>query len=260
MKWLVAPVLFGALVTLAPAAASATVPAPPGAGSTVTTDPATADTSESPAAAPLASDTDTGAAVPAPVAAPSAPLVQIPAGCESPPVASVVFVGRLVAKDYRVARYHIDQVRAGSAAGYAFGDLIDVRYDKDVEFLDLNHDYLVGAVPQGADLVLTSKVREAKPILGGNAIIGLTEKGVDCPTLEDPVRTFHVDGSPIDAGMLKGLAADKQGIALAFAKPIGVVIAIILVLVLVRWLFAGIFIAFRRAAEGEPTARDHGAL
>lgn len=255
MKWLIAPIVLCAAACIGAGAAGATAPPTtvPGAdGATTTILPA--DTTVPETTLPL-SQGESGAVVPAPAESPSAPLLQIPAGCENPPVASVVFVGRMIAKDYRVARFQIEQVRAGTTTGYALGDLIDVRYGNDVQFLRTNDDYLVGAVPQGTDLVLTSTVREAKPILGGNAVIGLTEKALSCPTIEDPVRTFHVDGSEIDAGMFQALSDDKRGIALAFAKPVAVVVVVVLVLVLIRWLFTAIFASVRRAADGEPIRR-----
>jgi hypothetical protein len=213
-------------VALMPAvvfAAGASTPPPPDGGATTTTTPAA-----------------------------SAPLVPIPEGCPEPPVASVVFVGRVIAKDFRVARFQIDQVRAGTTVGYALGNLIDVRYGSDVEFLNTDDVYLVGAVPQGVDLALTSKVREAKPLLGGNAVVGLTEKSSECPKIEDPVRTFHPDGSAIDASMFKGLASKKKQIALAFGKPILAVVGIVLGLVLIRWLFTAVALAVRHAAEKDP--------
>ncbi len=259
MKWLIAPFVLGAAACLGAGAAGATAPpnTVPGADGATTTTLATtltADTSVPETTLPL-SQGESGAVVPAPPESPSAPLLQIPTGCEGPPVASVVFVGRMIAKDYRVARFQIEQVRAGTTTGYALGDLIDVRYGTDVQFLRTNDDYLVGAVPQGTDLVLTSKVREAKPVLGGNAVIGLTEKARSCPAIEDPIRTFHVDGSEIDAGMFQALSDDKRGIALAFAKPIAVVVVVVLALVLIRWLFTAIFVSIRRAADGEPIRR-----
>jgi hypothetical protein len=219
--------LFVSMPAMAPAAvASGTaVPAPPDGGATTTT------------TAPAA----------------SAPLVPIPEGCQKPPVASVVFIGRVLAKDDRAARFQVEQVRAGTTAGYALGNLIDVRYESDIEFLNVDDEYLVGAVPQGIDLALTSKVREAKPLLGGNAVVGLTEKSSECPRLEDPVRTFHVDGSPIEASMFKGLSSKKKQIAMAFIKPMLAVAGIVLALALVRWLLTAIVLAVRHAAENDPS-------
>jgi len=179
----------------------------------------------------------------------STPLLVIPEGCQEPPVASVVFVGRVIAKDSRVARFQIEQVRAGTTDGYALGNLIDVRYNSDVEYLNTDEQYLVGAAPQGVDVALTSKVRAAQPLLGGNAVVGLTEKSSECPRVEDPVRTFHVDGSAIETSMFKGLSAKKERIVAAFAEPVLTALAIILGLVLLRWLVTAIALAVRRAAE-----------
>ncbi len=67
--------------------------------------------------------------------------------------------------------------------------------------------------------------------------------------IEDPVRTFHVDGSEIEASLLKGLSSRKKDIALAFAKPILAVFAIVLALVLIRWVVTALYVAIRRAAE-----------
>jgi hypothetical protein len=235
VRWLVVPALVCAVLSGAPSAVLsdtvfADAPAPPGDA--------------------IPGDTTTTTLDPAGLAS-SAPLVPIPEGCPKPPMASVVFVGRVVAKDYRVARFQIEQVRAGSANGYQLGNLVDVRYDNDVEFLNTDDVYLVGAVPQGVDLALSSKVREAKPLLGGNAVVGLTEKSSECPKIEDPVRTFNVDGSEIGASIFKGLAKKKKDIALAFAKPILAVFAIVLVLVLIRWLLTAIVVAVRHLAEND---------
>lgn len=230
MRWLALPMVWAALFVSMPAMAPAAVasgtavPPPPDGGATTSTAPAA-----------------------------SAPLVPIPEGCQKPPVASVVFIGRVLAKDDRAARFQIEQVRAGTTAGYAVGNLIDVRYGSDIEFLTIDDEYLVGAVPQGIDLALSSKVREAKPLLGGNAVVGLTEKSSECPRLEDPVRTFHIDGSPIEASMFKGLSTKKQQIAMAFAKPMLAVAGIVLVLALIRWLLTAIALAVRHAAENDPS-------
>ncbi len=195
---------------------------------------------------------ETGAVVPPPAAVQSEPLVQYPPGCDKPPVASVVFVGTVVAKDYRIARYRVEQVRAGDASHSIASGLIDIQYDNETQFLKVNQRYLVGAAPVGAGLTLNSKVREVKLLFGGNAIIGLTEKSRQCPTVEDPIRTLRLDGSPIDAGMLTGLTSAKKKIAWALLEPLLAVAGIVLVLVLIRWLFAAIFVSVGRVADGEP--------
>jgi len=249
MKWLAACVLCTVASLVAPLSASATAPpAEPTSGSAPPdTSTAATETTVAPAALP-----ETGAAVPAPAAGASAPLVAIPNGCPAPPVVSVVFVGTLVAKVTGIARYRVEQIRAGNADSYIVGGLVDIHYDNETQYLEPNKEYLVGAVPLGPDLVLSSKVRESHALFGGNAVIGLTEKNLACPRIEDPVRTLHIDGTPIDNGLLKGLTHDRRGLMLAFLIPTAVAFAIVLALVLVRWLFTLIFVAARHAAEGEP--------
>ena len=265
-RLLVSVALLGA-VLWAPQAARATIPPEqppdttlPGAG---TVDPNATSTTVDPASTttqPIIIEPDAGAPVPAPAAQLSEPLVQTPHGCLGPPIATAVFVGRVVAKDYRVARYHLEAVRAGTVDGYALGDLIDVRYGNEVQYLQVGDEYLVGAAPEGADRALSSKVRPAEPLFGGNAVIGLTEKASDCPIVEDPIRTLHPDGTEIDAGLLQALSNDKQGLFLAIAKPLIAVFAIVLGLVLIRWLFSAILAAVRHAADGEPTRRSSPPL
>lgn len=260
MRRLLGTVALLGAVLWAPRAALATLPPeqPPVAGvPSVVVDPTAPSTTVDPASAttlPIIIPPEAGAPVPAPSAQPSAALVQIPNGCLAPPVAAAVFVGRAVAKDYRVVRYQIEAVRAGTVDGYALGNLIDIRYGNEVQYLRVGDEYLVGAAPQ--DAVLTSKVLPAEPLFGGNAVIGLTEKASDCPVVEDSVRTLHPDGSEIDAGMFQALSKDKRGLVLAFAKPLIAVFAIVLGLVLIRWLFTAILAAVRHAANGDPVRRS----
>src|SRR5918994_5780 len=74
------------------------------------------------------------------------PLVEIPVGCPIQPLPDVVFVGTLVASDYRTARLRIDQARAGDIAQFAAGDLVDVRYGIDTKYLREGRQYLIAAV------------------------------------------------------------------------------------------------------------------
>ena len=184
-------------------------------------------------------------------AAVSGPLVAIPSGCAAPRSATVVFVGAMVAKDARTARFRLEQVRAGSAESYAANGLIDVRFDDDVRFLSADQRYLVGAAPLDGSLVLASKVRDSKPLFGGNAVIGVNDKTLECPTVDDPVRALHVDGSEIDSGVLNGLVGAKRQIVMAVAVPVFWAFVVVIVLVLFRWLLAAMLVAVRRAAAGE---------
>ena len=184
-------------------------------------------------------------------AAVSGPLVAIPSGCAAPRSATVVFVGSMVAKDARTARFRVEQVRAGSAESYAANGLIDVRFDDDVRFLSADQRYLVGAAPLDGSLVLASKVRDSKPLFGGNAVIGVNDKTLECPTVDDPIRALHVDGSEIDSGVLNGLGGAKRQIVMAVAVPVFWAFVVVIVLVLFRWLLAAMLVVVRRAAAGE---------
>ncbi len=237
------------LSTAVSATAAATVPGGTDESSTSTTVEATLETT--PETTPQILAPDSGAATPAPVLAASAPLVQIPTGCPSPPVASVVFVGTLLVKDRNTARYKVGQVRAGDADDYIVTDLIDIRYQNETQFLTVGEQYLIGAAPSGTRFALSSKVRETDLLFGGNAVIGLTEKSTECPVIEDPVRTLHLDGTDVANSLFTGLKDSQRNIVLAFVSPIAVAFGILLVLVLIRWLFTAIFVSARRAADGE---------
>ena len=202
---------------------------------------------------------DSGAEVPPPVSTPSAPLIQTPAGCPPPPLATVVFVGTLVAKDRNTARYQVDQIRAGSADAYIVTGLVDVSYVDETQYLSVDDRYLVGAVPSGVNLALSSKVRAANPLFGGNAVIGLTDSDTECAAVEDPIRTLHLDGSEVENSLFTGLKGSSRQIALAFLQPLAIAFGVILALVLVRWMFTAFFVSMRRAVDGEPITTLGGA-
>ncbi len=162
-----------------------------------------------------------------------------------------MFVGLMLAKDARTARFRLEQVRAGSAVGYAVTDLIDVRFDDDVRFLTSNEEYLVGAAPLDGNLVLASKVRDAKPLFGGNAVIGINNNTVECPTVDDPVRTLRVDGTPIDSGVFRGLKGAKRDLLLAVVIPVVWAFLIVMVLVLFRWILMAMLVMVRRVVDGD---------
>ena len=190
------------------------------------------------------------------------PLIPVPPGCDGPPEVAVVFEGTLLAKDTRTGRFKIDQVRAGSSAAYEISGLIDVRLGDDVRFLHNDQHYVVGAAPLGPNLPLGSTVREAKPIFGGNAVIGLDESSLQCPTFDNPVQVLNIDGSPIDTGVLSGLSNSTGRMGRAVLIPALIAFAILVGLVLIRWFFTGMFRYAQRSAHEDRTAprreRSHG--
>lgn len=262
MKRIVALVVmaaFGASIWSAGATAAPPDPVPPdGSISTAVVDPA-AETVETivPDTEPQILDPDAGAATPAPAFTPSAPLIQIPSGCPTPDVAMVIFVGQLVIKDRHTARYQVIQVRAGNADSYTVSRLIDIRYDNETQYLNVGDRFLVGA-KQGDGGRLVSKVQATDLLFGGNAVIGLSDKNQDCPVLDDQIRTLHTDGTDVETSLFAGLSGSKKSIVLAFGRPLLVVFAVILALVLLRWLFTAILVAVRRAADVEPVTSGSG--
>lgn len=197
-------------------------------------------------------------AAPAPEPGAPAPLIPVPAGCVAPPPAQVVFLGELVAADFRTGRFAVDSVRAGSADPWRGGNLIDVRYGDDVRYLDIGQRYIVGARVDSETGVLSSKIREPAPIFGGNEVVGVDDTDLDCPVFEDPVRTLRRDGSSVDSGLLTPLTDDTGGLVRAVVLPTVVAAGLIVTLALVRWGLTGLvasIVALFRAATTSPEER-----
>ena len=106
------------------------------------------------ALAPVAAHAQT----PAPTV-PRQGLVEYPEGCPTGALPDVVFVGTVQGTDYRTARFHIDQVRAGDLSQFAVGELVDVRYGVDTKYLDQGEQYLIGARYDATAGLLSSKVQ-----------------------------------------------------------------------------------------------------
>ncbi len=179
----------------------------------------------------------------APAAADGSPrqwLVPIPTGCPAPPLPDVVFLGTLQAKDFRTGRFRIDQVRAGVIERYSYGDVVDVRFGIDTKYLETGTQYLIGASLDPETAVLTSKIRAAEPLFGGDEVIGASETDVECPVLGDPVRTLLPNGSSVDSGVLTPLTDSKRSLLRALLLPLGVALAVMFGLVALRWLLTGI--------------------
>jgi hypothetical protein len=143
----------------------------------------------------------------------------LPPGCEAPDPARATFVGELTAKDSRTARFRIEQLRAGTLAGFEVSGLVDVDYFDDVRYLEVGESYIVGAGTDGVTGRLVSTVRQPAPLFGGNQVVGIDDSDVDCPVFEDPVRTLMTDGASVESGVLAPMAADSGGIARALLLP-----------------------------------------
>ncbi len=172
---------------------------------------------------------------PAPIAVDQG-LIPIPIGCPRPDPAAVAFVGTMIGKDdvTEVVRFRIDQLRAGSATPWEVDGLIDVRYGDDYRFLVKGDQYLIGAGSDPVYGVLSSTVRPAEPTFGGNDVIGVDDLAVDCPRLDDPVRTVNLDGTSVDSGVMSLLTDDRRLLLATLAVPAALVFAALLALVVLK--------------------------
>jgi len=137
------------------------------------------------------------------------------------------------------ARFRLDQARAGSLDRFTFNGIVDVRYGADTKDLEKGEQYLIGASVDPATGVLSSTVREAEPAFGGDGVIAAAQQDLKCPTLVDPVRTLHTDGTPVDDSLLKPLLDAKGRMLRAILLPLMIVMGVVFALVLVRWLLTG---------------------
>jgi len=210
------------------AAASPDDTAPEAPADTVVDDTAPADTVPEPPAT-VVIDPATG------LPAAAGPLIPVPAGCVAPAPAVAVFEGTLVAAVGETARFRVVRLMAGSLKGYQSAQGVDVRYGTETRFLVEGDDYLVG-VGTAEDGALTSTVREPLPLFGGDAVIGASDSDVDCPVIDDPVRTLLADGTAVDTGVTAPLKGSGKDLLLAVLRPLLWAMGALLALVLAKHL------------------------
>lgn len=169
------------------------------------------------------------------------PLVPVPSGCAAPPSPYIVFVGEVVDRDVRTIRYRIESIRYGRPDPFAGGDRIDVRYGLDAQYLADGDRYLVSAVVDPDLGVLASRVTEPIEHFGGDEVIGVSESDVACPAFEDPNRTLHLDGTPVEGSVLAPFFDAKIRILGAILLPAGLAVAAIFLLASFRLSLAGLY-------------------
>jgi hypothetical protein len=162
------------------------------------------------------------------------PLIPVPVGCSAPPMPHIVFVGTVVDRDYRTIRFEIERIRSGRSDPFASGGLIDVRFGLDAQYLHDDTRYLVSAVVDPDVGLLVSRATPPIEHFGGDEVIGVSETDVTCPVFEDPMRTLHVDGTPIEAGVLQPLSDAKVRILGALLIPVAVAVGVIFALAMLR--------------------------
>jgi hypothetical protein len=174
-----------------------------------------------------------------------------------------VFTGTMVGKDdvTQVVRFRLDQLRAGSAETWAVNGLIDVRYGPDYRFLARGEQYLVGIGIDPVYGVPASTVRPPEPTFGGNDVVGVDDLAVDCPTIDDPVRTLHVDGTSVDSGVLSLMTDDRRLLLATWAVPTMIAFAVLLALVVLR-VFGGLAVrgVFDLGRAAVTPVPDHRAV
>lgn len=180
-----------------------------------------------------------------------APTATIPEGCIVPTPVQATFVGTVVESDRRTARFEVTQMRGGSLEGFTSGTLVDVDFADDVRFLEFGQSYIVAA---GLDLSsgrLFSKVRDPEPLLGSSQVIGLNS-GVDCPEIEDAVRTLTMDARAVDSGVLTPIREARPRLLRSLVLPVMWVLVGLIGLATVKGLVSGLLQASHRAWNGEP--------
>ncbi|MEN9643533.1 MAG: hypothetical protein RL238_202 [Actinomycetota bacterium] len=229
----------GAVLATSPAA-SATVPP---------TDPPVAPVDPNAPASTVVLDPENG------LPAAQGPLVVLPAGCVSPAAPMAVFEGTITDAVSTTARFRVERMLSGSLQGYLIGDLVDVRYGDETRFLDVGGTYVVGVARSAEDGLLVSTVREAAPLFGGDAVVGVNDSDVECITLDDPVRTLMPDGTAVDTGVLAPLRGNSKSLVGAIARPLAIALGVLLALVVVKHLLFGIGRALRDMGDAPPVER-----
>ena len=158
-------------------------------------------------------------------------VTTVPEGCALPPVAQAVFVGTVQTVDPVSATFTVSQVRAGSLEGLAANSAVEVRYGADVKFLEKGREYLVGVALDPGTQRLSSTVRDAAELFGGNEVAG---GGAECPRFEAAARTIHTDGSSIDSGVFSNFPGDPARLMAALVLPSALVFLLLVALVWVR--------------------------
>lgn len=169
------------------------------------------------------------------------PLIPVPVGCKAPRMPHIVFIGSVVERDYRTIRFEIEQIRNGRGAPFASGNLIDVRYGLDAQYLHDDERYLVSAVVDPDLGLLVSRASDPIEHFGGDEVIGVSETDVDCPVYENPLRTLHIDGTPIEVNMLRPFLDAKVRILGALLIPFAVALGVVFLLAMFRLSLAALY-------------------
>jgi hypothetical protein len=182
--------------------------------------------------------------------------IAVPPGCAVPTPATAVFEGEAELIRGEFVRFRVERVLAGSLDQVAVGGRVDLAYGVDARFLEEGVVYLIGTAPRAEDGRLTSSVRPPQPVFGGDAIIGANDSDVDCPVLDDPVRTLFPDGSSVDSGLFTPLRGQGPSLLNALVTPLLVASLVLVIVVALKHVVWAMFRSLRPAGvDGEPRRR-----
>jgi hypothetical protein len=179
------------------------------------------------------------------------PGTTIPAECVVPTPVQATFVGTVVESDRRTARFQIVQERGGSLEGFSSRGLVDVDYAEDVRFLEFGQSYIVAAGVNSSNGRLFSKIRDPEPLLGSSQVVGLNS-GLNCPEIEDAVRTLDLDGRSVESGVLAPIREAQGQVIRSIVLPLAWVLGILVVLATLRNIGSAFLHASYRYWNGEP--------
>jgi hypothetical protein len=204
-----------------------------GTGAPAVVNAETTTTSEAPAVTVDTSSTSTSTTSTTTSTTTTVPtaVTTVPEGCPLAPVAQAVFVGTITAIDPVAAVFTVTQVRAGSLDGYINANSVEVRYGRDVKYLQKDKTYIVGVALDSVTSKLSSTVRDSNELFGGAEVVG---SNVQCPKFEAAARTLHSDGTSIDSGLFVTIFDQPIRLLAALVLPTLLVFLALLALVWFR--------------------------
>jgi hypothetical protein len=158
-------------------------------------------------------------------------VTTVPEGCALPPIAQAVFVGTIASLDPVAAVFTVTQVRAGTLDGYINANSVEVRYGRDVKYLQKSKTYIVGVALDSVTSKLSSTIRDSNELFGGAEVVG---SNVRCPKFEAAARTLHSDGTSIDSGLFVTIFDQPLRLLAALVLPTLLVFLALLALVWFR--------------------------
>lgn len=202
-----------------------------GSGTPASVSAETTTTTEVPVVTTSSSSTSTTSTTTTTTTTVPTAVTTVPEGCPLAPVAQAVFVGTITSLDPVAAVFTVTQVRAGTLDGYINSNSVEVRYGRDVKYLEKNQTYIVGVALDSVTSKLSSTIRDSNELFGGAEVVG---SNVRCPKFEAAARTLHIDGTSIDSGMFVTIFDQPVRLLAALVLPTLLVFLALLALVWFR--------------------------